>query len=935
MLFRAPSVALILFGSFASAAPPSAFEPDPLAVQRYGAAYRYPQAGWIVLHIEGAPYERGFQHGTLLAEEINSYVRCYAATQCWKAPEEGWKLVRTMTNAMFLRRFDREYLEEMKGIADGAAAAGAKFDNRPLDVIDIAALNLWAEMMTLDGALDATPTGLEGVEFPKAPAKPAPRKKPGHCSAFAATGPATADGKIVFGHISMFSLYPSSFFNVWIDVKPAKGHRILMQTYPGGIYSGMDYYMNDAGLLVCETTIDQTRFNISGETLAARMRKALQYCDSIDALVQTLTASNNGLYTNEWLIADTKTNEIALFELGTAKNGLYRSSKHEWFGGTEGFYWGCNNTKNIDVRLDTIVATNDRPANTVWSPTDRDIAWVKLYQQHKGKIDADFGKLAFTTPPLCGFPSLDAKFTTTDMARDLRTWALFGPPRGNTWNPTPKESQHYPEVRPMASNPWTILTGQSPTAQDTQQIAIDLKPILTPPHNKLDDDDDDADQDEDDHPEKIAWHGTLLPKSDADIWLASGFAGLQQIVSRENHAAQRKECDRCCGADLEKISSSLFAARSRYLRAAVYGDVPLASTKSSYDTDHWYDIASGKGVLVLNELRAILGDDTFVRTMDAYGREHAGQQVTSADFQAAAEKAAGRKLEVFFDYWLHKTGLPKLKLVTAMLREPTKEKATMSNQPVDAGYVVSGTLTAEGGPLPASLEVTLESADDEVTQNTSIDPKTGDFRLETRDKPLRVIVDKYGRAARANGGAVGIYSFAPQIDQTIIVFGTMDDAAANLAAAKDLQKSILEAWYNLSIPIKSDSEVSDEELKTHHIILIGRPATNKITARFASTLPIAFGKQSFSVRGKTYAHSATALIAAGANSLNDHYGVTLIAGLSAPSTLRAARDFMEDKPDSSGPEVKIDQRDGKSISLCVPPKELTVELDPKQQTAAR
>jgi hypothetical protein len=26
------------------------FQPDPRAVQRYGPAYRYPQAGWIVLH---------------------------------------------------------------------------------------------------------------------------------------------------------------------------------------------------------------------------------------------------------------------------------------------------------------------------------------------------------------------------------------------------------------------------------------------------------------------------------------------------------------------------------------------------------------------------------------------------------------------------------------------------------------------------------------------------------------------------------------------------------------------------------------------------------------------------------------------------------------------------------------------------------------------
>ena len=62
----------------------------------------------------------------------------------------------------------------------------------------------------------------------------------------------------------MWSLATARHFNVWLDVKPAQGHRVLMQTYPGGIQSGMDYYQNDAGLVVCETTIAQTKFDPEG-----------------------------------------------------------------------------------------------------------------------------------------------------------------------------------------------------------------------------------------------------------------------------------------------------------------------------------------------------------------------------------------------------------------------------------------------------------------------------------------------------------------------------------------------------------------------------------------------------------------------------------------------------------------------------------------------
>src|ERR1700724_1275016 len=70
--------------------------------------------------------------------------------------------------------------------------------------------------------------GLRAMRFPGEQPRAMPPAKPMHCSAFAATGPATADGKIVFGHITMFGLYPANFYNVWIDVKTARGHRFVM-----------------------------------------------------------------------------------------------------------------------------------------------------------------------------------------------------------------------------------------------------------------------------------------------------------------------------------------------------------------------------------------------------------------------------------------------------------------------------------------------------------------------------------------------------------------------------------------------------------------------------------------------------------------------------------------------------------------------------------
>ncbi len=783
----------------AGEASPPDFKPDPNTVQRYGPAYRYPQAGWIVLHIEGEPYERGVQHGRLLAPEIAAHVRCFAATLTPKAPEEGWKHVRTLANALFMRRYHKEYLEEMKGIADGASAAGARFDGRPVDLVDIVTLNAWPELDTLEGALGATSNGLECVCFPQERPAAVTTPKPMRCSAFAATGPATADGKIVFGHITMFSLYPANFYNIWLDVKPAKGHRVFMQTYPAGIQSGLDYYFNDAGLLVAETTINQTKFDISGLALASRIRQALQYADDIDGAVAILKEGNNGLYTNEWLLGDVKNNEIAMFELGTHKTKLYRSSKNEWFGGTPGFYWGCNNTKDLDVRLETIASTEGRPANAVFHPSDRDRKWLQLYDQNKGKIDAGFGKLAFTTPPLAAYHSADAKFTTTDMAKQLKTWALFGAPLGRTWQPTIEERKNFPDIQPLVGNPWAVLTANPPEGKSVP-LAVDLHDAETGKRIT------EGRKQPADTTTVAAWHGTILPATDADIWLASAFAGYEPIAALEN--AYRKQGNgSLTPAEKDRVAVQLFGRKADYsLGARASKEKPLNRTVSDMRRDGWYRVASGKGVLLLHELRGKLGAEKFDAIMDAFGRANAGKPVTTAQFIEHAEKAAGQPLKDFFKAWLEETGLP------------------------------------------------------------------GHFGPEGKD----------------GGGPFSVLTFYNEPEESLIVYGTLDEVNTNREAAGELRQAIRARHSNVTVPVRADKDVSDDELRSRHVILIGRPDTNAAYARLKPGLPVTFGSRSFTVRDDTYAHADSAVLAAAENPLNPRYSLVAVAGMGPASTLRTA-----------------------------------------------
>jgi hypothetical protein len=631
--------------------PTKSFTPDPSSVERFGPAFRYPQAGWTVVHIEGEPYERGVQYGRLMAAEIVEYLGTIAAQYGPKAPTDAYRQLRVFADALFLRRYDAELLEEMKGIADGANAAGAKFDSRALDLVDMVVLNSEIEIAFLDAAVVATPTGLEGKTF-KEPQydKPAVKRRD-HCSAFAATGPATRDGKIVFGHITMWGLLQASRFNVWLDVKPAKGRRVAMQTYPGGIMSGMDYYMSEAGILLAETTVEQTPFNPAGESLASRCRRAVQYGECIDDVVRILSTNNNGLYTNLWLIGDTKTNEIAMLELGTNVQKVWRSGKKEWLAGAEGFYWGCNNTKDLQVRLEAKGDLAGRPASAVFRPSERDVKWLELYRKHKGNIDATFGHQAFSTAPLAAASSLDAKLTTADMAKEMKTFATYGPRRADLWEPKPLQVERNGDVvRSIVGNDWTVLDFRRPlvTTSDAP-VAVDLGPSWSRLRSSGPGD-----------ASKPAWKGTLIPRTNGDVWLATAFAEYERIVSLEKSLTPPDPKNPTSQEAAARLALAHFGPRSRYMTAVrrLGRDVPLKDFEPSYEQSDANDVVTNKGVLLLAHLRKRIGADQFDAAMTEFGAANAGKQATVEEFQTTLEKHAGRPLGEDYIRWLNKSGLP-------------------------------------------------------------------------------------------------------------------------------------------------------------------------------------------------------------------------------------------------------------------------------------
>jgi hypothetical protein len=569
--------------------------PAPAAVTTYGPAYRYPVGGWVYVHIEGQPYERGYQHGHLMAKEIPQYMERCAAELDPKGKNKTWNLARTTATALFMHGFDQEILAEMKGIADGASDAGARWEGRPIDLTDIVVVNTTVELGDLSQALAVTPNGLEGLRLAAPKYVPNFNRKSGaldHCSAFAATGAATRDGRMVIGHTTWWPLTLAEQTNVMLDIKPTTGHRVLMQSYPGGIESGTDWYQNDAGVVLTETTINQSPFNINGTPIAFRARKAIQYGDNIDKVVELLSTKNNGLYTNEWLLGDAKTNEVALFELGTYKTRLYRSSKNDWFGGTEGFYWGDNNAKDLGVRLEESPDPNGASTYVPYVPTVRDLKWQALYHEYKGKIDEQFGFMAFHTAPLVSATAMDAKVVTADMASRMMVWADFGKPNQRERLPSKADQEEYAGNDGLYTSGYRLISAQQPVPATPTEAARTW--IEDPPQQNYSD---------------RLWNGWVLPASDADIWLASGSAAyFDDLESKDLHNAM----------------------------AAHWAEYRALSMIADPTPKQRFELETQKGVLFLDQLRRNRGDDRFFKLMADFFGSHKTQAVTAQSFLDAA-----------------------------------------------------------------------------------------------------------------------------------------------------------------------------------------------------------------------------------------------------------------------------------------------------------
>jgi hypothetical protein len=419
--------------------------------------------GWITVRLQGAPSDVGYQHGKLLAPEIADAL-AVAKLNLTHDGKHDWAFYRKAAETVFWPRVDAEYRREMQGITDGATAAGVK-----IDIWDVVALNASIEFGYYTAVLD------------KSDKSGAPDK----CSAFVATGRYTRDGRPVIAHNNWSGYLEGSRWNVIFDIRPAAGHRILMDGMPGLIHSGDDFGINSAGLAITETTITGfVGFDPTGIPEFARARKALQYAATIDDFDRIMRAGNNGGYANAWLVADENTGEIARLELGLKNVTLERTK--------DGYFAGANFPVSPKLAAEETKFKLDDPS---LSANARRVRADEMLKANVGKLDVALAKAylsdhydsyekkadAPSERSLCGHVDLSprgmgdwfaawgpagtvqAKVADATMAKRMALEAAMGHPCGLTYRAAPHLAKHAdfawskPLMRDLVASPWTLF----------------------------------------------------------------------------------------------------------------------------------------------------------------------------------------------------------------------------------------------------------------------------------------------------------------------------------------------------------------------------------------------------------------------------------------------------------------------------------------------
>jgi aminopeptidase N len=215
------------------------------------------------------------------------------------------------------------------------------------------------------------------------------------------------------------------------------------------------------------------------------------------------------------------------------------------------------------------------------------------------------------------------------------------------------------------------------------------------------------------------WGDSVTPADWDDLWLSEGFATYFHGLFLEGFAGPS-----ALREHMARAASTVKEASAKGPKAVVDPAIAEPSAKLSAFTYQ-------KGAWVLHMLRRTLGDETFFRALRRYYMAHAGSTATTGDLRHALEAASGKNLASFFRQWVHRPGLPELRV------EWSWDEAARQ-------AVVDVSQIQGGEPYELDLELAFRAGDVVERRTLTLRQSEGSFSLPLPFAPEAVEADADG-----------------------------------------------------------------------------------------------------------------------------------------------------------------------------------------------
>jgi hypothetical protein len=302
------------------------------------------------------------------------------------------------------------------------------------------------------------------------------------------------------------------------------------------------------------------------------------------------------------------------------------------------------------------------------------------------------------------------------------------------------------------------------------------------------------------------------------------------------------------GRDSLKIHPLL---RPLIMRAQVGNDLPLQQHADlRYLTTHYL-----KATYVHHMLRGLIGGSVYSDLLNKYAEKYSGQNVTLENFQTLAESLSGISLQWFFNQWVRKKGIPRLKIYN------------IHTEQIDTGWRTHGRVRILGYEkfrVGGDIEISSGLNNKRINFMLGVDSSGSylndvPFEIITQDKPKQIRLDPDGDILMMQKLPAKISDLREPSDGVMIIGTQLSARELRELAMRDSIEMQKAGW---TLRLKSDSMITLRDLQNERVFIYGKPNENKIAAEIDDKFTHRFRNDSLVIKNELFFDSSTALIEA-------------------------------------------------------------------------